>query len=143
MGGVAQTHIHRRFVWQACHSWYWMARLLGDIHLRFTWQVWHTLTSTFVLRGKRGTYGTGWRAWSGFVACDAAALCVAGVALGDIHLRYTWQVWHTLTSMFRLQTCLPIAASPACFGLKCMFRLLRLQLVLVSNACFVCRHVYL
>ena len=30
----------------------------------------------------------------GFVACDAAALCVAGVALGDIHRRFTWQAWH-------------------------------------------------
>ena len=27
----------------------------------------------------------------GLVARDAAALCVAGVALGDIHLRFTWQ----------------------------------------------------
>ena len=33
-----------------------------DIHLRFTWQAWHKLTSTVVLRGRRGTYGTGWRA---------------------------------------------------------------------------------
>ena len=44
---------------------------------------------------------------------------------------------------FVLQTCLLIAASPACFSLKCMFRLLRFRPVLVSNACFVCRHVYL
>ena len=36
-----------------------------DIHLRFTWQAWHKLTSTVVLRGRRGTYGTGWRAWAG------------------------------------------------------------------------------
>ena len=33
----------------------------------------------------------------GVVAGDAAALCVAGVALGDIHLRFTWQAWHHLT----------------------------------------------
>ena len=38
---------------------------LGDIYVRFTWQAWHNVTS-FVLRGKRGTYGTGWRAWAGF-----------------------------------------------------------------------------
>ena len=38
----------------------------GDIHLRFTWQARHLATSTFVLRGRRGTYGTGWRAWVGF-----------------------------------------------------------------------------
>ena len=64
----------------------------------FTWQAWHKLTSTFVLRGRRGTYGIGWRAWSGFVARDAAAVCVADVVLGDIHLHFTWQVWHKLTS---------------------------------------------
>ena len=39
---------------------------LGDIHLRFTWQAWHKLTSTVVLRGRRGTYGTGWRPWARF-----------------------------------------------------------------------------
>ena len=75
----------------------------------FAWQAWHLVTSTLVsrgrrgtklastvvLRGRRGTHGTGWRAWSGFVACDAAALCVAGVALGDIHLRFTWQAHKT------------------------------------------------
>ena len=36
--GVAQTHIYRRFAWQA----------------------WH------LLRGRRGTYGTGWRPWARF-----------------------------------------------------------------------------
>ena len=70
---------------------------LGDIHLRFTWQAWHNLTSTVVLCGRHGTHGTGWRAWSGFVA-RAAALCVAGVVLGDIHLHFSWQAWHKLTS---------------------------------------------
>ena len=63
---------------------------LGDIHLRFAWQAWHLATSTFVLRGRRGTYGTGLALVArlgGLVAArDAAALCVAGVALGDIHL---------------------------------------------------------
>ena len=39
---------------------------LGDIHLRFTWQAWHNLTSTVVLRGRRGTHGIGWRAWARF-----------------------------------------------------------------------------
>ena len=36
----------------------------------------------------------------GLVARDAAAFCVAGVALGDIHLRFTWQAWRALTSTF-------------------------------------------
>ena len=44
VAGAAQTHIYRRLAWQA----------------------WHKLTSTIVLRGRRGTDGTGWRAWSWF-----------------------------------------------------------------------------
>ena len=43
-----------------------------------------------------------WRAWTGLVAGDAAALCVAGVALDNIHLRFTWQAWHLVTSTFVL-----------------------------------------
>ena len=31
---------------------------------------------------------------------DAAALCIAGVALGDIHLHFAWQAWHLATSTF-------------------------------------------
>ena len=69
-----------------------------DIHLRFTWQAWHKLTSTVVLRGRRATYGTGWRPWAGIWRRGAAPLCVAGVAQSDIHLRFTWQAWHNLTS---------------------------------------------
>ena len=77
---------------------------LGDIHLDFTWQAWHNLTSTVVLRGRRGTDGTGWRAWTGLGAAVTPVtprhFCVAGVALGDIHLDFTWHaVWHNLTSM--------------------------------------------
>ena len=46
-----------------------------------------------------------WRAWARLVARDAAVLCVAGaalgdihlrvagVALGDIHIRFVWQAW--------------------------------------------------
>ena len=68
------------------------------IHLRFAWQAWHNLTSTIVSRGRRGTHGTGWRAWTGLVARDAAAFCVAGVAQPHIHLRFAWQAWHNLTS---------------------------------------------
>ena len=81
-----EAELHRaQRAWQAWHLWHWVAPLgpvlspvtprlfawpawhlvnLGDIHLRFTWQAWHNLTSTVVLRGRRGTYGTGWRAWA-------------------------------------------------------------------------------
>ena len=179
VAGVAQTQLYRRFAWQAWDRWHWVACLvwfgralvardaaafcvagvaLGDIHFRFAWQAWHKLTSTVVLRGRRGTDGTGWRSWSGLgapwsrvtprhsawqawhlvtftfvsrgrrgtnshlpsfcvagvgqmalVAClvwfgralvarDAAAFCVAGVALGDIHFRSAWQAWRKLSS---------------------------------------------
>ena len=36
------------------------------------------------------------------VAGDAAALCVAGVALGHIHLRFAWQVWQLCFWVARL-----------------------------------------
>ena len=133
VAGVAQTHIHRRFAWQAWHNltatvvlrgrrgthgtgWRaWTGLVARDardaaalcvagvaqthIHRRFAWQAWHNLTSTVVLRGRRGTHGTGWRAWTGLVARDArdaAALCVAGVAQTHIHLRFAWQACHNL-----------------------------------------------
>ena len=35
---------------------------------------------------------------SGLGVRDAAALCVAGVAQPYIHLHFTWQAWHNLTS---------------------------------------------
>ena len=57
------------------------------------WQAWHKLTSTVGLRGRRGTDGIGWRAWTGLGACDAAALCVAGVAPTHIYCRFAWQAW--------------------------------------------------
>ena len=53
---------------------------LGDIDLHFAWQAWRLVTSTFTLRGGRGT--------------DPRALCVAGVALGDINLRLALQARH-------------------------------------------------
>ena len=83
MADVALGDIYLRFAWQAWHLCHWAgfggalghawAELvageaaalcvagvaLGDIHLRFAWQAWHLVTSTFVLRGRRGTYGTG------------------------------------------------------------------------------------
>ena len=72
------------------------------------------------LRGRRGTWrhppsfcGAGvpltalgrlwWRAWIGLVAGDAAALCVAGVALGDIYFCLVWQAWHLETSTLVLR----------------------------------------
>ena len=64
-------------------------RAWTGIGRRSTWQAWHLETSTFVLRGSRGTLrgrrGT-WRRPPSFH--------VAGMALGDIYLRFAWQAWH-------------------------------------------------
>ena len=74
---------------------------LFDIHLRFTWQAWHKLTlPSFCVAGMAlmvlgGALGPG---LGGRAACSAAPLCVAGMALGDIHLLFTWQAWHKLAS---------------------------------------------
>ena len=40
-----------------------------------------------------------WRAWVPVDAVDAAAFCVAGVALGDINLHFAWQALHVVTWM--------------------------------------------
>ena len=84
---------------------------LCDIHLRFTWQAWYVVTSTFTLRGRRGTYGIGlapvarlgrsgrggrrgcWRGRRGTLR-HLPWFHVAGVVLGDIDLHFAWQAWH-------------------------------------------------
>ena len=120
VAGVAQCHIFR-FAWQAWHLWHWVARLgwfWSPVTPRhFAWQAWRLVTSTFVSRGRRGTMshppsfcvaGVALMALGGalglvLVARDAAALCVAGVALGHIYVRFTWQAWHNVTSTFVLR----------------------------------------
>ena len=63
---------------------------LGDIHLRFAWQAWHLVTSTFVLRGRRGTYGTG-----------LALVARLGWDWSPVTPRhFAWQAWHLATSTF-------------------------------------------
>ena len=161
VAGVAQTHIHRRFAWQAWHSWHWVAHLdwlgrpgrrgtlrdrrgttshppsfcvagVAQTHIlrRFAWQAWHNLTSTVVLRGRRAALGLAWspvtpgtprhfawQAWhkltSTVVLRGRHGICVAGVALmalgGALGLawspvtpgtsrHFAWQAWHKLTS---------------------------------------------
>ena len=80
----------------------------------FAWQAWHLVTSTSTLHGRRGTWrhrrafcvaGVAlmaldwlwWCAWFPVDAVVAAALCVAGVALGDVDLDFAWQAWHLVT----------------------------------------------
>ena len=107
------TLSHTIFHIQLCHTssfTYMAAVALGDVCLRFTWQAWHLATCASF----RGTWRhppsfcvasvalmalgwLWWRAWTGLVAGDAAALCMAGVALGDVCLRFTWQAWHLAT----------------------------------------------
>ena len=72
---------------------------LGDICLPFMWQAWHLATRAFVLWGSWHLWhwaGSGGALGLVLVAGDAAALCVAGVALGDMCLRFAWQAWHLL-----------------------------------------------
>eukprot|EP00435_Cladocopium_sp_Y103_P035403 s101_g9.t1 len=71
--------------------------------LRFVWQVWHLATSTVTLCGRRGTYGSGLGPVTHLFAAGAASVCVAGVALGVMDLRFVWQGWHLATSTVTLR----------------------------------------
>ena len=113
VAGVVLGDIDFHFAWQAWHLWHWtgsggalgsqltpwLPRLLAwqAWHLETSsvdsvWQVRHLATCTCILRGRRGTYGTGLsaerRAWVPVDAVAAAAVCVAGVVLGDIERRF-------------------------------------------------------
>ena len=73
----------------------------------FQVQAWRNVTSTFVLRGRRGIYGTGWHAWARFGCAwrrgtlrgrrgtwwHLRSFHVAGVALHHIYFRFAWQAW--------------------------------------------------
>eukprot|EP00435_Cladocopium_sp_Y103_P049132 s2278_g14.t1 len=64
------------------------------------------VTWTFTLCGRRDTYGTGLALVTRLVGAGSGVaprlFCVAGVALGDICLRFVWQAWHSVTSPFTL-----------------------------------------
>ena len=126
VAGVVLGDIDFHFAWQAWHLWHWTGsggalgpEWPGWPPRLLAWQAWHFATSTFVSRGRRGTWwhrpslcvaGVAhmalgwlrWRAWAGMVAVTAAAVGVAGVALWDIHLGFTWQAWYLVTSTFTL-----------------------------------------
>ena len=127
VAGVVFGDIDFHFAGQAWHLWYWAGSggalgfrrgagdaaavgvagmALGDIHLGFMWRAWYLVISTSSLV---------WQAWHlwhwagsggalGFRrgAGDAAAVGVAGVTFGDIHLRFTWQAWYLVTSISSL-----------------------------------------
>ena len=122
VAGVVLGDIHLRFTWQAWHSTYSHTTCSHTAYSHATYsrttctynlltQASHLAIWIVTLRGRRGTYGTGLalvarsvlssrRGRRGFLRDrrgtwrHVAALCVAGVALWDIHLRFTWQAWH-------------------------------------------------
>ena len=106
--------VHTQLLHILVHRQLLHRRGLGDIHLDFAWPAWHLATSSVTLRGRRGTWRHGpplcvagvalmargwlwWRAWFPVGAVDAAAVCVARVALGDIERHFAWQAWHLAT----------------------------------------------
>ena len=118
---------HRPSLCVAGVAWHWTgsggalgSQLMPWTPRLFAWQAWHLATLTFTLCGRRGTWwhrlslcvaGVAlmaldwlwWRAWVPVDAVDAAAVCVAGLALGDIDLHFAWQAWHLVTSTFTLR----------------------------------------
>ena len=128
--GVAQPHIYRRFAWQAWHLWalggalgLGLARAvtpvtprhfcvagvaLGDIHLRFhvagvgtTSHLPSFCVAGVVHMALGGALGLGLGA--AVTPVTPRHFCVAGVALGDIHLDFTWQAWHNRTTTIVLR----------------------------------------
>ena len=105
--------------WHIGQLWHWAGSggALGSqpwTPRLFAWQAWHLAIPTVTLRGRHGTWrhrpalcvaGVAlvalgwlwWRAWFPVDAVDAAALCVAGVALGDVDLHFAWQARHLAT----------------------------------------------
>ena len=108
MAGVELGDIDRHFAWQAWLLWHWAGsgdalgfRLTPLTPQPFASQAWHLVTSTATLRGRRETYRIGLALVARLVpVCrrGPAALCVAGVALGDIHRHFAWQEWRLVTS---------------------------------------------
>ena len=56
---MALGDIHGDFVWRALRLVTSAGVVFGSIDLHSVWQVWHLVTSTFILCGRRGAYGTG------------------------------------------------------------------------------------
>ena len=73
----------------------------------------NTATSSSMVKGQQGQQTSisklmalDWlrcRAWDPFGTVVAAAVCVAGVAVGDLDLHFAWQVWHLVTSTVTLR----------------------------------------
>ena len=109
VAGVALGDICFHFAWQAWHVATSALILRGRHGTYGTGLALVARLGWISRRWRRGTlrgstYGIlgwlWWRAWTGLVAGDAAALCVAGVALGNICHCFAWQAWHLATSTF-------------------------------------------
>ena len=119
---MALGGIYLRFPWQAWRlalGWLWW-RVGPDwspvTPRHFAWQAWHLATHPFVLRDRRGTWRPSfcvagvalmalgwlrWRAWTGLVAGDAAALCLAGhLATYPFVLRDRRGTWRRIPSFY-------------------------------------------
>ena len=104
VAGVALDDMDRHFAWQAWHLWHLVGNLLTHNFLTYNLLTYNLLThgSSLCVAGvaRRSTYGTGLALVARLVPrprWDAAAFCVAGVALCDIHLHFVWQAWHLST----------------------------------------------
>ena len=125
VAGVALGDMDGHSVWQPWHLATWTCTLRGRCG---TYGTGMALVASLVpswrrgrcrcLRGRRGTWrhrpslcvggmalvALGWLWWRDWFPVDAvvaAAVCVAGVALGDIDLHFAWHVWHLATSTWR------------------------------------------
>ena len=94
---------HRHAVCMACVAlmalgWLWWRLgplVAAAVCVAYTWLL---TTSTFTLRGRHGTFGTGLALVARLGPLVAAAVCVPYVTLDDIDLHFAWQAWHLATS---------------------------------------------
>ena len=88
---VALGDIYLRFAWQVWHSWHWAGSggVLGpDWSLvtpwRFAWQAWDLATSTFISRGRHGT----WKHPLSFSVPGSGATLGLGLVAGTLRGRH-------------------------------------------------------
>ena len=94
---------HRHAVCMACVAlmalgWLWWRLgplVAAAVCVAYTWLL---TTSTFTLRGRHGTFGTGLALVARLGPLVAAAVCVPYVTLDDMDLHFAWQAWHLTTS---------------------------------------------
>ena len=104
LGHAGSPGAPHHFAWQACHlvtstlvsrgrrgtcgTGLALVARLGALGRPqpLAWQAWRLVTSTLVALGTLGWLW--WRGWARWVARGAMPLCVAGVALGEIHLGF-------------------------------------------------------